>query len=38
MSLSLHTGSGAGYVLTFVARIRQRNRDEFIEFFDFWSV
>ena len=29
MSLSLHTGSGAGYVLTFVARIRQRNRAEF---------
>ena len=29
MSLSLHTGSGAGYVLTFVARIRQRTRAEF---------
>ena len=29
MSLSLHTGSGAGYVLTFVARIRQRTRTEF---------
>ena len=38
MSLSLHTGSGAGYVLTFVARIRQRTRTEFAEFFDFWSV